>query len=311
MSEKIDDKDDEIEDKKPALPEADDKKPAPEGEEITIEVSPEDAKLDTESREETPEDRHARRREEKKQRKERQRAARVAKDHEIEELRAGHQALGTRVQELTSYIAKQGVVDLDGRLAAAQSRAKEATEVFAAAMKAGDEKSAVEALEIRDNARDEARALAAYKARATAPQPRPQPQAPDPAVTRRIRDFAEEHPWFDTNARDEDSRVVVAIDAQVAADGFDPRTDEYWDELEDRLTRRLPDRMGATTRPQAARRGPQLGAGRTEGSQGGKRTVFVSRERKEAMVEAGLWDDVKKRNQMLRQYDEYDRAAKH
>ena len=309
-------KDDEIEDEKDvkAAPEgAAKEKPAEEeGEEVTLEADTEDSRLDVEAGAETVTDRQARRRDEKRQRRDRQRHARAAKDAEIESLRAQLSEYAGKLNGIAVHLSKQDAAALDYRAAAAKSRAKEATEIFVKANKVGDEDAMAQALEIRDNARDEARALDNYKqnVRLAAERSAPRQSAPDPVVLRRVKEFTEDHPWYNTNGRDQESKLILALDAQVAAEGFDPRSDEYWDELEDRAAQVLPKRFSqAEQRPAAQRRGPQLGSGRTSESQGGKKTVFVSRARKEAMVEAGLWDDPVKRNKVLKDYERLDREG--
>lgn len=282
-----------------------------EGETIVLEADGEDARLDVDAQGETPDDRQTRRREEKRQRRDRQHQARAAKDAEINNLRAENESLNNRVNGIAQHLTQRGAAELDGRIYAARSRAKEATEIMAQAIKVGDERAVVEAMEIRDNARDEFRALEMHRQNSTraAAAPREAP-APDPQVQRRARDFLADHPWYDPKGADQDSKVILAIDAQVTAEGFDPRSDKYWDELEDRAEKMLPKRFSngnGAARPAAQQRGPQLGNERTGESQGGRKTVFVSAARRAAMVEAGLWDDPVKRTKVLKDYARLDR----
>lgn len=305
--------DDDVEEKDEKASPAKAEEPAKDdGETVVLEADEkEDSRLDVDAQGESTEDRQARRREEKRERRERQRKARAAKDTEIEALRAENASLANKVNGITSHLSQRGAAELDSRLAAARARAKEATDIMAQAIKAGDERSVVEAMEIRDNARDEARALEVYKHNARTPAPAaPKQTTVDPAVERRAKDFIEDHPWYDPKGGDQDSKLIMAIDAQVTAEGFDPRSDDYWDELEDRAAKVLPKRFGnggTVQRSAPTQRGPQLGAGRTGESQGGKKTVFVSAARKAAMVEAGIWDDVPKRNKVLKDYERLDR----
>ena len=60
--------------------------------------------------------------------------------------------------------------------------------------------------------------------------------------------------------------------------------------------------------PQRARRGPPTG-GRGDAPSSSRNQVFVSAERKQAMMEAGIWDDPKLRRDALRRYAEFDRNS--
>ncbi len=46
------------------------------------------------------------------------------------------------------------------------------------------------------------------------------------------------------SGKDEDSAIVKVIDQRLAAEGYNPATEEYWVELDNRVARRLPHRYG-------------------------------------------------------------------
>ena len=126
-------------------------------------------------------------------------------------------------------------------------------------------------------------------------------------------EFIREHPWYDPDHKDEDSIIVLALDQALVRQGMNPETEEYWDELRDRVRKRLPEKFenkrnaerSDTGRP---RGGPQIGSGRGEGgAPSGRREVYISPERKSAMMEAGVWDDPILRNKYIKRYMEYDR----
>jgi hypothetical protein len=52
--------------------------------------------------------------------------------------------------------------------------------------------------------------------------------------------WAQEHPWYDVNINDQDSRTVQSIDQQLYREGYDPNTQQYWDELTRRARKALP-----------------------------------------------------------------------
>jgi hypothetical protein len=40
------------------------------------------------------------------------------------------------------------------------------------------------------------------------------------------KEFMADNPWYDSQGRDEDSAVVIAIDQSLSKDGFNPQTDD-------------------------------------------------------------------------------------
>jgi hypothetical protein len=117
----------------------------------------------------------------------------------------------------------------------------------------------------------------------------------------------ENNSWYDPNGRDPDSKVALTIDQALAEEGWDPKTGEYWEELENRLQRYLPHRYtGETNEAPASRPKPRsviTSSGRESASSaGGKNTFTLSPDQVRAMKDAGLWDDPEKRARMIRRY---------
>ena len=109
------------------------------------------------------------------------------------------------------------------------------------------------------------------------------------------------------------SLVAKAIDGGLIAEGFDPSSKKYWKELDRRLAERLPHRFDNEddedyNQPKSGRRGPPVGGSRDITP--GKRQVYVSPERVQALKDAGYWDDPQARERMLKAYSNYDRANK-
>jgi len=184
-----------------------------------------------------------------------------------------------------------------------------AEQAHAQAIARGDGIGASNALRVRDQAAEEYRQSQAIQARLMSygqegQQQRQQPRGPDPGVVQRARDFVEKHPWIDpSGVSDEDSAVARALDMKLQSDGYDPSTEEYWEKLEGVLVKRLPHRFkGGRSGP------PTLGGNDRAGS--GKRTFYLSPERKKAMQDAGSWDDPVERNKMIKRYAAYDAQQK-
>ena len=109
-----------------------------------------------------------------------------------------------------------------------------------------------------------------------------------------------------------DSAVATKIDESLTAEGWDPTTDEYWEELDERLTKYLPHRYNRGTDSRTSSKPPrsiQTGSGREASSAGTRPGEFkLSPERVKAIKEAGMWDDPNARQKMIRKFIEYDRT---
>lgn len=163
------------------------------------------------------------------------------------------------------------------------------------------------------------------------------------AVQDRVDDFMGEHPWYNPHdPRSTDSKIVLQIDNALATEGFLPDTDAYWDEMDARARKYLPwrfeeeDGAAAPAQQQQQRngraaprqqqqqqqrqvapqlRGPAVGAPADRGPQLKPNQVYISPERKQAMVLAGALDadgrtitNRDKYNGYLKQYADFDRA---
>jgi hypothetical protein len=97
----------------------------------------------------------------------------------------------------------------------------------------------------------------------------------------------------------------------LAKEGFNPQTEEYWEELRRRASKRLPERFeGEAPRREPKREprgGPAVGSGREHAPATTRREIYISPERKQALIEAGVWDDPVLRNKYVQRYAEYDR----
>lgn len=159
------------------------------------------------------------------------------------------------------------------------------------------------------------------------------PEAPqlDPRVVANARAWFSDHKWYDPRGQDADSRLVLALDNQLANEGYNPATSAYWDELSVRVRAVLPRKFEASEHDEtgpgsgqdndsgarsgynagASQRKPSRsvvtgGASAAAGSGGGKGGYVLSPERVQALKEAGAWDDPKARADAIRRYREYD-----
>ncbi len=194
---------------------------------------------------------------------------------------------------------------LDSRLAEARDSVRQAETILARAIAAGEGEDAALALRLRDEAKDAERDLLAGK-ETFAEARKPKPVTPDPLVADYAGRWRAANPWFGSAGQEEDTAIVNVIDSRLTAEGYDPKTDLYWKELTNRVKRRLaPAEEKEEGRPR--RTPPPQGQTREHAPQSTRREVFVTPERKQAMIDAGIWDDAPRRNKMLKAYADFDR----
>jgi hypothetical protein len=275
------------------------------------------------------------RRETAKERRERQKRARNRERLERDFYRTRNEELEKRLMVLESRTAKTEHASLDARTTTLSAQISQAGRVMAEAMSKQDKEAFNQAQEIRDSLRDELAQLkgkgngAAVERPDTAPRVPAQAEAarPDPIAAVNAKAWAREHKWFDWNGTDEDSRAVYRLDSELAEEGFDPHSDEYWDELSSRVKEELPHRFKANgkkvhqeddddfegddsdlkpVRRPAPKGGPKFSSGGRERPLK-KGEVYISAERKQAMEMAGAWNDPVVRQRLLKRYAEMDR----
>lgn len=116
--------------------------------------------------------------------------------------------------------------------------------------------------------------------------------------------------WYDPNGKNTDSKIAIKIDEELVEEGWDPTSEEYWEELDTRLSQYLPHQYknqqtggNAKARP----RSPVTGSGRESAPAARPGEYRLSPDRVKAIKEAGKWDNPVERQKMIRRYAEYDR----
>lgn len=264
--------------------------PEGEGDKPTADAAPKVEAKAKEPEQETEDQARERRRQERHERKEKQRQAKERNQAELAYLREAHAKLAREVQELRT---KHTSSETSAQLQKARADMAVVESVIAKAIEDGDGAKHVEALRVRDAIA--ARIFQLSGRHAEQPQQqRPQQQRPQqqqlaPAVVEHFKKFRDNHPSYE---KDPDyTRAVKALDAAVYEDGYDPATQDYWDELSERIERTL-GKSGvsaaqtAAAKP-AAKGGPQVGSGRSQ-VMPGRQTYTLSAERLAAMRDAGI-----------------------
>ena len=164
-----------------------------------------------------------RRRKEKVERKERRDQA-ISRDKlELDFLRKRNEDLERRQTALEQRAHKEDFAAVDNGLKAALNEVRMAEDVIAKAVAAGNGEDVAQALRYRDQAMSRAQQLSQAKQQASAPRPE---LGLDPAVAAHAQEFVKENPWYDPQARDEDSAIVLAVDQALARDGYDPKNSD-------------------------------------------------------------------------------------
>lgn len=273
-----------------------------------------------------------RKRESAKERRERLKKQHARERLERDFLLKRNEELEKRFSAQDVRIAQTETAAIDQRISSVSAQLNNADRVIAEALKkpngAGAEEF-VEAQKIRDELRDQLQSLKTTKTYRDSESARSKQQMttapaeakPDPRVIRNAREWASNHKWFDFSGNDEDSTIVRALDESLAGEGYDPSSEEYWEELTERVKRRLPEKFkkGASARPDdedddemededekpRPKSGPKFSSGGRERPLK-RNEVYVSAERKQAMKEYGVWEDPVARNRMLAKYAKWD-----
>ena len=290
-------------------------------EEKSEELAADDSRVGADENEDGDDGKKDARKTESKTRRQRQKAARERDRRELTFLRSRNDQVERQLSDLTRRQTQTEVSQVDQRINQIDGAIRSAEDVYAKAIDAGEGKDAAEAQRIRDGLRDQRGELIAFKSQHEESADDPQRDAPDPNFVANLRAWHGKNKWFDFNRGDQDSAIAGAIDDTMGREGWDPRTPEYYDELDRRLAKQMPhlkngaaddtgdddaggdeDKGGRRKQPSG---GPQFRVG---GERRPLRSneVHVSKERREAMEEAGAWEDPVLRKKYLAQYAKYD-----
>jgi len=278
---------------------------------------PEDSRLseDNEDREEI----RRKRREEKAERAARRKQAIDRDKTELNFLRQRNEALEKRMSQVEKTTVANTISGIDAQISDTVAEVRAAERIMAQAIEAGNGEDAAKALRIRDEAMKKVQQLQFHKHQhnETAQKLHNQSEqapGPDPDIANFAKDWVSKNTWYDPNGKDEASRIVLAIDQSLVDAGYNPKTEAYWRELDKRVAKRLPDMKGGGGNDSSQdddrrgqRRGPPVGSSRDQAPQSSRREVYISPERKQAMTDAGVWDDPVLRQRYLKQYAKWDR----
>ena len=238
-----------------------------------------------------------------------QKAAKERSQQELAYLRQQNAELMKRMAAVEGNTLSQNAASVEQQMQHALAEARQAETIMARAIEAGNGDDVTTAMRLRDEARDRANQLSAYKQRVEEAAKQATAPRVDPRVQSYAQQWLEANPWYDPSGRDEDSAVTKTIDDRMVREGWNPASSEYWHEL----TRRVAGRMNVDTDGPAGsdrtprRKAPPTGNTREHAPTSTRNEVVVTPDRKQAMIEAGAWDDPVARKRLLKAYQEYDR----
>lgn len=133
----------------------------------------------------------------------------------------------------------------------------------------------------------------------------PQQPSVDPRVARRVKEWMGRNEWYDPEGKDEDSKIAKVIDQKLTEEGLDPTSEDYWDEFDARLQKRLPHLYTQPQeKPERRPRSYVTGSERESVGYGNTVNLRLEPEQVRAMKEAGFWDDKVARARMIKRYAE-------
>lgn len=250
---------------------------------------------------ETEDERRERRRQERKAKNQRRKEYQVRDQLVIQSLQAQNEELKRAVFEIQKQFSTQQTSTVEGQMRTLQGQIQQANAERAKAIQDGDGQRAIQLEEWSRRAYAQLQQLDRMRRQ---PAAAPRQESVDPAIAEHAKVFMSRHDWYDPSGSDELSKTVAALDNGVARDGYDPRTPDYWQELEARMRRKLPAHLFdgfEAEEPKARRRAPPVG-GRPDAAAAKGRSVTIPREFREALEESGLWADPKKRDRAIKQY---------
>jgi hypothetical protein len=230
----------------------------------------------------------------------------TAQDREIQRLKEEMAAMRQRNEQADLEAFNQAIKNEESRIQYAKLKMKEATD-------ASDGQAFIKAQELYTESNKNLEKLR-YQKTYTEQQRQVNEAAADPVVQMQADRWMAKNRWYDPNGGDAKSRLAKQIDNQLAREGRNPKTQDYWDELDIRMEAELrsreTDAYTDTTDETPRKRGPRsvvTGSERETGGGASRNTFSLTVEQVRAMKEAGFWDDPVAKRKMIQRYAEQAR----
>jgi len=282
-----------------------------EEEEVKAESEAADQELDDAETDEDRDKIREARREERKLKKELAKQREASAKHKISALEKRNEELARRLAAVENTASSYQFAQLDKSIEDEATRVEYAKMKMLQAAQNGDAAAQVDYLEQLTEAKQRLQQAQYHKKQQLEQAKAPKQNVPNPVaedVQKKAAKWLKKNDWYDPQARDTDSKIAKVIDQELAADGWDPSDSEYWEELDNRLQARLPHRYAGKGEGKKSRMAGPTASSRVANTASAKPgTITLSRDRVQAIKDAGAWDDVERRNKMIRAYASYDR----
>jgi len=219
--------------------------------------------------------------------------------------------LSTRITSVERQSQGSQMVQLDSAIKEAADYYNHFKNINKQAIEAVDGSLAVDAQEKMFAAAERHKMLLNAKKNMVSQTQRPQPL--DPRLKGYAEDWMSKNDWYDPSGTDMDSDLVLKIDQRLVDEGWNPITEDYWNELDARVQKYLPHRKNRgyngsqqDGEPKRSPRVPVAGSGRDDSGGTPKGTYQLSRERVQALRDAGVWEDPVKRADAIKRYKQHD-----
>jgi hypothetical protein len=226
------------------------------------------------------------------------------KDAKLTLLERQNRELMERLSVVERKTHSSDLARLDKAIEEEELRLQYAKMKLSEATNAGDGEAMTKAQEMWYDSRRKVESMRGFKEKAVS-QTANEPLQQNPRVAQYANQWMEKNSWYDPSGSDEDSQIAKVIDNKLNAEGWDPATQDYWQELDRRLQKRISHRYtdDYDERPTRRPRSVVTSSGRESFSSNGARNTYVlTPEQVRAMKDAGFWDDAEKRNKMIKRY---------
>lgn len=229
----------------------------------------------------------------------------VEKDMKLQHLERKNQELMERLSVVERKTHSADLARIDKAIEDQELRLQYAKMKVAEAATAADGNAMTDAQEMMYEARRQIESLSSLKKTAVQPSQN-QGNVPDPRLQRLAANWMEKNDWYDPSGRDTDSKIAKQIDETLVAEGWNPTSQDYWEELDNRLHKYLPHKYNDSTDVRSSTKRPRsvvTSSGRESVNGSTNRNTFVLKpEQVRAMKDAGFWDDPDKRSKMIKRY---------
>ena len=267
---------------------------------------------------ETSEEREAlreTRREERRLKKQIHREKAKESNHLISSLKKRNDELAERLAIIEKKTSGAELARVDKAIEDAGVQVEYAKMKMQEAVNAADGVALTRAQEMWFESKRKMESLESVKNQATRQmsQPRQNISVPDPMVQKLASDWMERNTWYDPHGRNEESEIAMMIDKKLTAEGFDPSSEDYWEELDDRVAKFIPQKSNRGYNDSNRKERPRsvvTSSGRESTGSARGNEFRLSPDRVAAMKEAGMWDNPELKQKAIRKYAEWDKSNK-